>query len=148
MGSDHRVKNPFRSKPALQLVVATLAIVPVMTGIAGIWTGPSFLHLERPWPADVDSHFRFLSGIFLALGFAWYSCIPDIDRKTGRFRLLAALTFSGGLARLLSLLLAGPPSTGHLAGLFVELVAVPLIVWWQSAIRTHGADPGPQGIPQ
>ena len=43
----------------------------------------------QPWPADLDSHFRFLSGIFLAMGIAWYSCIPAIEANVARFRLLA-----------------------------------------------------------
>ena len=128
------MKNWFAWKTALQLVVGILAAVPILAGVAGIWSGPAFVKLQHPWPADLDSHFRFLSGVFVAVGIAWYSCIPEIETKTGRFRLLAALTFSGGLARLLSLFLVGPPSTGHLAGLCIELVAVPLLVLWQSAI--------------
>jgi hypothetical protein len=125
-------------KRLLQIVVAILALTPVLTGLAGVVIGPSFLGVEQPWPADLDSHFRFLSGIFLLLGLAWYSCIPAIEAKTARFRFLGALTFTGGIARLLSLFLAGPPSAGHLAGLCVELGAVPLLVLWQARIsREH-----------
>ncbi|MBZ9796166.1 DUF4345 domain-containing protein [Mesorhizobium sp. ES1-4] len=78
--------------------------------------------------------FPFLSGFFLAIGLAWYGCVPSIETKTERFRLLAACTFAGGLARLVSLLSAGTPSPGHIAGLCVELLAVPALVWWQGRI--------------
>lgn len=122
------------SRRALQIVVGSLAATPVAVGIAGVVLGPSFLRQPQPWPTDLDSHFRFLSGVFLAVGLAWYSCIPAIELKTGRFRLLAALTFCGGLARLLSLLSAGRPSAGHLVGLGVELVVVPLLAVWQARI--------------
>ncbi|HEV7255327.1 MAG TPA: DUF4345 domain-containing protein [Mesorhizobium sp.] len=121
-------------KRLLQAVVAVLAITPVLTGLAGVILGPDFLGLGPPWPADLDSHFRFLSGILLAMGLLWWSCVPGIERKTGRFRLLAALTVTGGLARLLSLFLAGAPSTGHLLGLSVELLLVPPLTLWQARL--------------
>ena len=66
-------------KRALQCVVGVLAAIPVLAGIEGIVSGPEFLGVGQPWPADLDSHFRFLSGIFLAMGIAWYSCIPAIE---------------------------------------------------------------------
>ncbi|QKD01316.1 DUF4345 domain-containing protein [Mesorhizobium loti] len=126
-------------RTALQTVVAVLAATPVLIGPEGMLSGPAFLHVIAPWPVDLDSHFRFLSGFFLAIGIAWYSCIPRIEAKTERFRLLAACTFTGGLARLVSLFLAGVPSLGHIAGLCVELLAVPALVWWQGRVANKAA---------
>ncbi|HTV68261.1 MAG TPA: DUF4345 domain-containing protein [Rhizobiaceae bacterium] len=126
-------KPIFTEKAILQTIVGFAAFTPVVTGLAGLLNGPSFLGVEA-WPVDLDSHFRFYSGIFLAIGIAWYCCIPDIERKTQRFRLLAALTFCGGLGRLLSLIMVGAPSVGHLLGLGMELASVPLLVLWQARI--------------
>ena len=137
------MRNWLLWKLALQLVVAILAVIPVFAGLAGVWSGPGFVKLENPWPADLDSHFRFLSGVFVAVGIGWFSCIPEIENKTNRFRFLATLTFAGGLARLLPLFLVGPPSIGHLSGLCIELVVVPLLVFWQSVIRRCNAQPTP-----
>src|SRR4051812_29340243 len=137
---DNSVKDEISGKTALQLVVAVLAATPVVVGIEGIVSGPEFLHAVPPWPIDLDSHFRFLSGLFLAVGIAWYSCVSGIETKTERFRLLAACTFAGGLARLLSLFTTGVPSRGHIAGLCVELVAVPALVWWQARVANKAAD--------
>ncbi|MDN5925976.1 MAG: DUF4345 domain-containing protein [Hyphomicrobiales bacterium] len=128
-------------KRLLQAVIVILALIPVATGIAGVTLGPAFLGIKAPWPVDLDSHFRFLSGTFLATGIAWYSCVPEIERNTGRFRLLAAITFTGGVARLLSLSLAGVPSPGYRGGLIMELVVVPLLVLWQT--RVSSAEPPP-----
>ena len=125
-----------RSKPLLQALVALLALIPTSAGLAGIVLGPDFLRLDSPWPVDLDSHFRFLSGVFLAVGIGFYSCIPSIEAKGGRFRVLAALVFCGGLARLGSLIVSGAPSAGHLLGLGMELVAVPLLVVWQAKISS------------
>jgi len=96
-----------------------------------MFLGPDFLRLDPPWPADLDSHFRFLSGVFAAVGVGFYSTVPDIERKGARFRLLAALVIAGGVGRLLSLVVMGSPSAGHLAGLAMELLVVPLLVLWQ-----------------
>lgn len=123
----------------LQAVVAVLAMTPVVFGVLGIAIGPRFLHATAPWPVDLDSHLRFLSGVFLIVGLGWYSCLPAIETKTERFRMLAAATFAGGLARLISLLIAGLPSMGHVAGLCVELVAVPLLTLWQARIANRHA---------
>ena len=121
----------------LQIVIAVLSLVPVATGIAGIVLGPRLLGATAPWPADLDSHFRFLSGVFLIVGLAWWSCVPRLAEKGPRLRLLALMTFAGGLARLTSLGLAGAPSVGHMAGLGMELVIVPLIVLWHRRIETR-----------
>ncbi len=129
----HAAGIKFETK-ALQTVVAVLAFVPVAAGLAGIVLGPRFLGVEEPWPVDLDSHVRFLSGVFLVVGLAWYSCIPKIARRTRLFRLLAAMTIAGGFARFLSFGLHGAPSAGHLYGLVAELVLVPLLVIWQARI--------------
>ncbi len=119
----------------LQGVIAGLGLVPVGAGAAGVLLGPGFLDLDRPWPVDLDSHFRYLSGLFLAAGLAFWSCVPAVERRGARFRLLGALVVAGGLARLLSLLSAGSPSAGHLAGLLLELAVVPLLLVWQRRIE-------------
>lgn len=118
----------------LQYLVAVLALIPISAGFAGVLLGPSFLGVEDPPPADLDSHLRFLSGFFMAAGIAFWSCIPDIEHKTERFRLLALFTVLGGLARLLSLTEAGLPSAGHVIGLGMELAVVPVLVLWQARI--------------
>ena len=123
-----------RSKLALQMVVAVLGLIPTLTGLAGILLGPDFLRLDPPWPVDLDSHFRFLSGVFLGVGLGFYSCIPAIETRTERARLLGGLIVLGGLARLYSLAVYGAPSAGHLFGLGMELVVVPLLLLWQTRL--------------
>lgn len=123
----------FRQRRLLQATIAILALLPVFAGLAGVVMGPGFLGEKTP-PVDLSSHVRFLSGLFLAFGIAWYSCIPAIETKTERIRLLAMLTFSGGLARLYSLAVDGLPSAGHLLGLGMELVVAPCLVVWHGRV--------------
>jgi hypothetical protein len=97
--------------------------------------GPSMLRgVGAEVPADLDSHYRYLSGLLFAIGLAFASCIPGVERKTGRFRLLAMLVFIGGLGRLFGLVSSGAPGAGHVFGLGMELVAVPLLVLWQARV--------------
>jgi hypothetical protein len=121
-------------KRLLQAVVAILALIPVSAGVAGLLFGPAGFASQPSWPTDIDSHFRFLSAIFIAIGGLFYASIPAIERKTTLFRLAALLVFAGGIGRLVSLLTVGAPSAPHLAGLGMELVVVPLLVLWQARI--------------
>jgi len=123
----------FRQRRMLQATIAILALLPVFAGLAGVLTGAGFLGVDAA-PVDLDSHVRFLSGLFLAFGIGWYSCIPAIEKKTERIRFLAILTFCGGMARLASLVIAGQPSAGHMLGLGMELLVVPCLVLWHCRV--------------
>lgn len=90
---------------------------------------------------DLDSHFRYLSGILFAIIIGFYSCIPGIERKGGRLRLLGALVICGGLARLVGLLVNGVPGQGQLIGLTLELVVTPMLLLWQARVAGRLAPP-------
>lgn len=121
-----------RERTLLQTAVALVCLVPLTVATVSIVRGAAWL---QPHPTtDLDSHFRYLSGIFLVMGVAFLTCIPAIESKTARFRLLGAMVVGGGLARLVSLGAMGEPSPGHLVGLCIELVVVPLLLAWQTRI--------------
>jgi hypothetical protein len=131
----------------LQTAVALGCVVPFLAGGSGMVEGPAFLRgVGSDVPPDLDSHFRYLSGLLFAIGLAFASCIPGIEGKTGRFRLLACLVFVGGLGRLFSFLSIGAPGGGHVFGLAMELVTVPLLVLWQARVARagRGAGSGPE----
>jgi hypothetical protein len=115
----------------LQIAVAIACLVPLSVGGYSILHGPHFLGRAVAIPTDLDSHFRYVSGIFFAVGLAFATCIPGIERKGPRFRLLSALIVCGGLSRVISLLAVGAPSFGHRFGLAMELGVVPLLALWQ-----------------
>lgn len=115
----------------LQGIVAVACLLPLLVGGSGIVHGPAAFGLHGDVPRDLDSHFRYISGIFFATGIGFASCIPHIERKGARFRLLGGLVVVGGVSRGVSLLAVGAPSTGHLLGLAMETVVVPLLMLWQ-----------------
>src|SRR4051812_26697407 len=127
------------SKRLLQIAVAVGSLVPILAGGAGVLLGPALMGPAAVGPAvlgdagagDLDSHFRYLSGLLLAIGLAYVSGVPGIERKRVRFTLLGGIVFVGGLARLWSLLAVGTPSAVMLGALAMELVVAPLLTLWQ-----------------
>jgi len=118
-------------KRVFQAIVVVACLLPLVVGSMGIVHGAApFGHLAEV-PRDLDSHFRYISGIFFATGIGFASCVPHIERKGPRFRLLGGLIVIGGLARGVSLLAVGVPSLGHLLGLGMETIVVPLLMLWQ-----------------
>lgn len=126
--------NPILERRLLQGAIALACVVPLTMGIASVARGVAIIKGAAAIP-DLDSHFRYLSGILLMLGIAFVSCIPAIERRGPRFRLLGALVVGGGLARLLSSAMIGPPGFGHRFGLAMELGIVPLLMLWQARVE-------------
>lgn len=126
----------------LQAAIAIACIVPLSTGTLSLIEGPGFIRgVDDAAPIDLDSHFRYLSGLLLGLGLAFASCIPAIERRTARFQTLGFIVIVGALGRLVSLLDAGTPGPGHLFGLVMELCVVPLIMLWQWRLAAAWARP-------
>lgn len=123
---------------ALQLAVSIATLVPIGAGASGVLLGSAMLNPGTAAPADFDSHFRYLSGLLLAIGLAFASTVPRIETKERRFRLLACIVVAGGTARLLSLLAIGPPSRATIAALVMELAVTPALTLWQRRVaRRH-----------
>ena len=122
------------SRLLLQLVVLLALSVPVAASIGGLLLGPHLIPSQPHVSRDLDSHFRYLSGIFLGVALLFLSAVPDIESKTARFRLASFLIVMGGLGRLGSFLVTGVPSLPHVTGLALELGLVPLLVLWQASL--------------
>ena len=122
----------------LQIVVALGSLVPICAGVAGIVLGPAMVGAGAV-PLAADSHYRYLSGLLLGIGIGFATAIPDIERRTGRFRLLTAIVVIGGLGRLLSLLLRGAPDKPMLAALVMELAVTPALALWQGRVARRRA---------
>ncbi|HEX8213956.1 MAG TPA: DUF4345 domain-containing protein [Allosphingosinicella sp.] len=123
-------------KRLLQACVALACFVPLSAGSWGVIEGAGALRgLQSPVPVDLDSHYRYLSGLLLGIGIGFVACIPNIERKGLLFRALGLIVLVGGLSRLLSLVEAGTPGPGHQFGLVMELVTVPLLALWQLRVE-------------
>ena len=121
--------DSFRAqRRALQLAVAAAAIVPVLTGLWGVAQGLGLA-------GDVyDSQHRFLSGLLLAIGLAFWWTIPSIERRRTEFRLLTVLVVLGGVARL-GAAMAGRGEPVIWAALGMELVITPVLFFWRERVE-------------
>jgi hypothetical protein len=122
---------------ALQTAVAIGSLVPIGTGGAGMLLGPQILPFVGWISVDLDSHFRYMSGLLLAIGLGYLSTVPRIETHSERFRLLTYVVVTGGAGRLLALLADGLPSTVMLAALGIELLVTPCLALWQHRVASH-----------
>ena len=119
----------------LQIVVALTCTVPLSAGILGVIESAGFVRgAPDLLPIDLDSHFRYLSGLLLGIGLLFLVSLPRIEIHGTLYRILGFIILVGGFSRLLSLVEHGPPGRGHVFGLVMELLVVPLIVLWQARI--------------
>ena len=119
----------------LQVAVATFAIVPIGAGLAGAIFGIGVFGPATSLGYNADSTGRYLSGLLLAIGLAFWATVPRIEAQGVRFRLLTLLVFTGGLARLGGLFLVGLPSGGMLFGLVMELLVTPGLALWRERLE-------------
>ncbi len=118
-------------KQILQIAVALGSLVPIAAGAAGVLLGPRMLGATIVASGDLDSHFRYLSGLLLAIGLGYASTIPRIETHGDRFRLLACIVMVGGFGRLMSVLSIGFTSPAMAAALVMELLVTPCLALWQ-----------------
>jgi len=125
----------------LQLAIIVASIVPLVAGGAGMIIGERFLGRSAGFHADVDSHVRYLSGLLFAIGIAYLTCVPRIERMGARVALLSAIVVCGGIARAGGWLTVGPPELPHRLALIMELGVVPLLWMWQRRVAASSAAP-------
>jgi hypothetical protein len=118
-----------RERLLLQAVVTIAAAVPVAVGAAGILA--SDVMLGRYVGIGADSHFRYLSGLLLGIGVAFWWAVPDIERRGGLFLALTLIVAAGGVARLYGALVTGAVGPAIALPLTMELVVTPLLCAWQ-----------------
>ncbi len=118
-------------KKLLQVIMALACLVPLSAGLSGLLRGADFL---GGGSIDLDSHFRYLSGLLLGIGLGFLSAISRIEHHTLRIRLLTTIVVIGGIGRLLGFFITGLSTPAMLAALGMELLVTPLLCLWQSHV--------------
>ena len=127
-------------RAALRVLVILLSLVPLSAGGLGMVRGPAFVRgVGAAAPPDLDSHFRYLSGLLFGLGLGFLVCALRIERRGALFASLGLVVMVGGAGRLYGLLLGHAPTWPHLAGLALELAAMPLLILWQRRVARRFA---------
>ncbi len=129
--------SPIAERRLLQVAIALAGFVPVGAGLQGAILGADMTGVDTTGAAGdsaLDSMTRYLSGLLLGIGLAFWDAIPTIEQRTARVRLLTAIVALGGLMRLLGVFVVGYPGGPMTFGLCMELVVTPLICLWQTRV--------------
>ena len=118
-------------KRLLQTAIALFGLAPLTAGALGV-LDPGRLGLYGSLSSV--THAAYLSGLLLGIGLAYWSLIPDIEKRGGAFSLLTALVVAGGLARLCAAIRLGIWTPAITLPLAMELVVTPLLWVWQQNI--------------
>lgn len=128
--------KPLAEKKLLQIAIIAGCAVPLLAGGSGVLQGAGLLDGQG---ADLDSHFRYLSGLLLAIGLGFLSCVPRIEAQGARVRLLTFIVVVGGVARLYGSLTQGLPDLPMRLALGMELVITPALCLWQARLARRCA---------
>ncbi len=131
------------SRRPLQIVSGLLGVIPVVTGALTMMglADPIYAAAGLPAHALLDSNLRFLGGLWLVLGLglALFWLIPRIEHETALFRVLWLMIFAGGVGRLLSMALVGPPPWPFIGFTLLEVAGAPFFIVWQARLASAAA---------
>ena len=116
----------------LRSLLLILGVASIGISLAHIILGPGAIPGSIPVNATMDSQDRFFAALFLAYGVAVLWCLKDWRSRLFEIRVLVAVLFVGGLARLVSIAIVGLPHPFYVTMTIVEIV-LPLAVAWLAA---------------
>lgn len=126
---------------AFVLVIRLLAPITILAGFSHVVLGLNAdVLLGANAPAELrsdpvlDSQNRFYGTIFMGYGVLLFLCATDLRKYALLFRILGGFIFLGGIARLISAALHGLPAPPVVGLIVIELVVVPLLLWWHSKV--------------
>lgn len=129
-------------KTSLQIVLAVIGLIAVITGLMGILAGITSdfgdfyrVHVDAGMEGNIilDSNLRYFSGLWLGLGLTLFWMIPSIERQKIVLRLTAGMIFIGAIGRVISILSFGIPSPLFILFVVLELL-FPLLIPWQNRV--------------
>ena len=124
--------SPALERRALQIAVALAGLVPVGAGLWGVLGG---LEAAAFSGGAVATHLRYLSGLLLGIGLAFWAAVPAIERRGVQVRLLALIVLVGGLARLIGAVQGGVWGWAVVAPLVMELGVTPGLALWRERVE-------------
>jgi hypothetical protein len=124
-----------------QTFLITLSAIPLLTGLADLLYGTHVIPLlGATLPAaalsepTLSSQIRFWGAIWMGFGVLIVYAASDPHRQSTLFRLLAVILVISGVGRVASFVQHGAPAPFFMGAIFVELVVVPLLLFWHARL--------------
>ncbi|MEU9499033.1 DUF4345 domain-containing protein [Streptomyces sp. NPDC048196] len=117
----------------LRWLVWAMGIACVAIGAFHLVLGIASVPGEGSAGATVDSRERFYNAVFLGYGLAWIWAARQSPVPAKAVRALAGIFLLGGIGRLLSLAVHGPPQWFQVPLTVLELVLPPVYFWLADA---------------
>lgn len=124
----------FASHRALQLTLLALAAIPLVTGVFSLALGTDSLPDSGEATASVESEFRFLTVWWIGAGIFLASLSRRIEHRTLELRIVCALLFTSGVARIVAIVDEGRPHSTQFGLMAVELTLPVVLVVWQARV--------------
>jgi peptidoglycan/LPS O-acetylase OafA/YrhL len=112
-----------------QVLVAIIGVAVVGIALVHLILGGAAVIGGSPLNPTAEGEHRFFAALFLCYGLAFLWCVPEIETKRRPLILLAATFLVGGVARLASVAISGPPNAFYSAMLVIEL-AMPFVLFF------------------
>jgi hypothetical protein len=121
---------------SLAILAAVFGLVCVGIALAHLVLGPASIPGSIPVNATMDSEDRFYATLFLGFGVAMVWSSRDLRARAHTFEALMAIFFLGGIARIISMIVVGPPIPFFQLMTLLELLIPPLSwIWLRAALR-------------
>ncbi|MFJ6717359.1 MULTISPECIES: DUF4345 domain-containing protein [unclassified Streptomyces] len=118
---------------ALRLLARAMGIACVAIGLLHVVGGNAAIPGAQDAGATVDSLGRFLGAAFAGYGLTWLWVARQTPVPATAVRVLIGVFLLGGLARVLSIAVAGWPHGFQVALMVVELTLSPVYFWLADA---------------
>ena len=114
----------------LRWILLAIALVAVVTGLNVIFGGSASVPgVAGGAGATHDNEMRFFAVFWVGYGVFSFWVSKDLGSRIGFIPAIAALFFFGGVARLISILFSGLPSTPLIGATVLELVVPPILLF-------------------
>ncbi|MFI8961772.1 DUF4345 domain-containing protein [Streptomyces sp. NPDC053493] len=132
---------------ALRAFAWTMGLACVAIGLFHVIGGNAAIPGEAGAGPTIDSLGRFLGAIFAGYGLVWLWAVRQDPVPARVVRWLAAVFLLGGVGRLLSLAVHGPPHWFQIVLTVIELVFPPIWFWLADADeRAARTRPAPSAV--
>ncbi|PCJ71962.1 MAG: hypothetical protein COA62_05245 [Rhodobiaceae bacterium] len=137
------------SKTILRALLLLFGVIALITGGASAFGGTvgdlqlagliSPLVLSTVEGAVVDNNFRFFGGVWMGVGFMLLYSVVRWEDNVVPIRFAALAIFIGGLGRMMPWLSGDLVPEMMYPPIVLEIVVMPLLVFWDSRIRAKQA---------